>query len=111
MKLPWGIEQAPEFAVLRTYAVPSILGLLAKTGELEAQPRKRYDDTDLILSEISKSVLGGDRGRAANVQMTAMHGANRISRVRGPAVCKGTPSPNWALSRTRVDPMARLRRT
>lgn len=89
MKPPCGIEKAPEFADLCTYAVPPILRRLAKTAKLKAQPGKPDDDTDLILSEISKSVLDGDRRRAANVQMTAMHWAYRISRVRRPSYPKG----------------------
>jgi hypothetical protein len=42
---PWDIERALEFALFRTYAVPSISGLLCKTGEFVRRPRKRYDDT------------------------------------------------------------------
>jgi hypothetical protein len=69
--------------------VPPILRQLAKTAELKAQPRKPDDDTDLILSEISKCVLDGDRRWAANVQMTAMHGAYWISRMRRPSCLQG----------------------
>lgn len=59
------IERAFESALFRTYAVPSISGLLVKTGEFEAQTRKRYDDTELILSEIIENGLDSDRGQAA----------------------------------------------
>jgi hypothetical protein len=89
MKPPCVIEKAPEFADLCTYAVPSILGRLAKTAKLKAQPRKPDDDTDLILTDISNSVLDGDRRWAANVQMTAMHGAFWISRMRRPSCLQG----------------------
>ena len=75
----WDIERALEFALFRTYAVPSISGLLAKTGEFEARTRKRYDDTELILSEITENGLDSDRGQAALARMNAMHGAYRIS--------------------------------
>jgi len=61
----WDIERALEFALFRTHAVPSISGLLAKTGEFEARTRKRYDDTELILSEITENGLDSDRGQAA----------------------------------------------
>ena len=74
----WDIERALEFALFRTYAVPSISGLLAKTGAFETATRKRYDDTELILSEITENGLDSDRGQAALARMNAMHGAYRI---------------------------------
>lgn len=75
----WDIERALEFALFRTYAVPSISGLLAKTGAFEADTRKRYDDTELILSEITENGLDSDRGQAALARMNAMHGAYMIA--------------------------------
>lgn len=76
---PWDIERSLEFALFRTYAVPSISGLLARTGEFETRPQKRYDDTELILSEMVEHGLDSDRGRAALARMNAMHGAYRIA--------------------------------
>ena len=76
---PWDIERALEFALFRTYAVPSISGLLVKTGEFEQRTRKRYDDTELILSEVVENGLESARGQAAIARMNAMHGAYRIS--------------------------------
>ena len=61
-------------ALFRTYAVPSISGLLAETGEFERRPRKRYDDTELILAEMLENGLDSPRGRAALARMNAMHG-------------------------------------
>ncbi|TFL18462.1 oxygenase MpaB family protein [Jannaschia formosa] len=75
----WDIERALEFALFRTYAVPSISGLLARTREFEARPRKRYDDTELILCEAIEHGLDSDRGRRAIARMNAMHGRYRIS--------------------------------
>ena len=75
----WDIERALEFALFRTYAVPSISGLLAKTGEFESRTRKRYDDTELILSEILEHGPDSVRGQAALARMNAMHGAYRIA--------------------------------
>lgn len=76
---PWDIERALEFALFRTYAIPSISGLLAKTGEFEHRARKRYDDTELILSEMVEHGLDSDRGQGALARMNTMHGAYRIS--------------------------------
>jgi hypothetical protein len=74
----WDIERALEFALFRTYAVPSISKLLAKTGEFECRPRKRYDDTELILAEAMENGLDSPRGRKSIARMNAMHGRFRI---------------------------------
>ena len=76
---PWDIERALEFALFRTYAVPSISGLLFKTGEFIRRPRKRYDDTELILSEILENGFDSKRGQAALRRLNEMHGRFRIS--------------------------------
>ena len=44
---PWDTTRALEFALFRTFAVPSISALLHKTREFEERPQKRYDDTDI----------------------------------------------------------------
>ncbi len=75
----WDIEKALQFALFRTYAVPSISGLLSRTGEFRLRPRKRYDDTELLLSEIGENGQDSARGRAAIARMNAMHGRYRIS--------------------------------
>lgn len=75
----WDIERALEFALFRTYAVPSISGLLAKTGEFETRTRKRYDDTELLLAEPIENGLDSDRGRRSIARMNAMHGRFRIA--------------------------------
>ena len=49
LEFPWDIYQALSFALFRTYAVPSIGGLLLRSGEFTARVQKRYDDTVLIL--------------------------------------------------------------
>ena len=52
---PWDIERSLELALYRTYAIPSISALLAQTGEFTHRPRKRYDDTELLLSEVMEN--------------------------------------------------------
>ncbi|MBV7380675.1 oxygenase MpaB family protein [Maritimibacter dapengensis] len=79
IEFAWDIERALEFALFRTYAVPSISGLLARTGKFEAAPRKRYDDTELLLSEPMEHGLDSERGRAAVERLNAIHGRFRIS--------------------------------
>ncbi len=75
----WDTERALEFALFRTFAVPSISGLLAKTGEFTKRPRKRYDDTELILAEIVENGFDSKKGAAAMARMNAMHGRFAIS--------------------------------
>ncbi|SDE81261.1 oxygenase MpaB family protein [Limimaricola pyoseonensis] len=75
----WDIERALEFALFRTYAVPSISGLLERTGEFLRRPRKRYDDTELLLSEPLENGLDSGRGREAIGRINAMHGSYRIA--------------------------------
>lgn len=75
----WDIEKALEFALFRTYAVPSISSLLMRSGAFREDARKRYDDTELILSEISENGLGSPSGQAALTRMNDMHASYRIS--------------------------------
>lgn len=74
----WDIERALEFALFRTYAIPSISGLLAKTGELETRTRKRYDDTELLLAETIEHGLDSMQGQKSIARMNAMHGRFKI---------------------------------
>lgn len=76
---PWDIERSLELALFNTYAIPTISGLLARTGEFVARARKRYDDTVLILAEIGENGLGSERGQAALSRMNAIHGRFKIS--------------------------------
>lgn len=77
-EFPFDIARSLEFALFRTYAVPRISGLLSKTGELAERTRKRYDDTDLILSELIEHGYDSERGRAALANMNRQHGHHPI---------------------------------
>lgn len=72
-EFPFDVTKALEFALFRTYAVPSISRLLHETGEFVSRPRKRYDDTDLLLSEITHHGYDSERGRAAIRRMNQHH--------------------------------------
>lgn len=76
---PWDLERSLEFALFRTFAVPSISSLLAETGEFVQRPRKRYDDTELILFEILEHGMNSLRGKGAIRRMNSMHGRFEIS--------------------------------
>jgi hypothetical protein len=77
-EFPWDMNQALSFALFRTYAVPSIGGLLARTGEFTERTQKRYDDTVLILDAVLEHGPTSDEGRTAIRRMNQMHRAHGI---------------------------------
>lgn len=70
---PWDTTRALELALFRTFASPRIGGLLHATGEFAARAQKRYDDTDLIVSEILEHGFDSARGGRAIARMNALH--------------------------------------
>lgn len=76
---PWDVNKALEFALLRTYAVPSISGLLERTGEFRQRTLKRYDDTALLIREVLANGLDSDRAARAFARINDMHGRFRIA--------------------------------
>jgi hypothetical protein len=76
---PWDTTRALELALFRTFASPRIGGLLHRTGEFEARPQKRYDDTDLIVSEIVEHGYDSERGARAIARMNALHARFHIA--------------------------------
>jgi hypothetical protein len=78
-EFPWDMNQALSFALFRTYAVPSIGGLLARTGEFTDRAQKRYDDTVLLLDAVLEHGPGSGEGRAALRRVNQMHRSYEIS--------------------------------
>lgn len=78
-EFPWDMTRALELALFRTYCVPSISGLLDRTGEFARRPQKRYDDTDLIISTLMEQGYDSPAGQAAVARMNAIHGRFAIS--------------------------------
>ncbi|MFO0908071.1 MAG: oxygenase MpaB family protein [Isosphaeraceae bacterium] len=78
-EFPFDTTRALEFALYRTYCVPSISSLLDRTGEFRLRTQKRYDDTDIIVSELLESGYSSDRGAAALARMNAIHGRFQIA--------------------------------
>ena len=76
---PWDITRALELALLKTFCLPSISGLLHRSGEFEQRPRKRYDDTGLMVAELLRHGPDSERGRAVIQRMNRIHGAYAIS--------------------------------
>ncbi len=75
----WDINKALEFALLQSFAVPSISGLLDRTGEFSNRTLKRYDDTALLIREVLSNGFDSDRARRAFARVNDMHGRYRIA--------------------------------
>lgn len=79
-EFPWDYNRALELALHKTYAVPSISATLARSKEFEKHAQKRYDDTDLLLSEVVEHGLDkGSRGWQALQQINWIHSNYTIS--------------------------------
>jgi hypothetical protein len=78
-EFPFDTTRSLEFALYRTYCVPSISALLDRTGEFAARPQKRYDDTDLLVSELMEWGYDSDRGKRALRRMNQMHARFNIA--------------------------------
>lgn len=78
-EFPFDFTRADEFALYRSYAVPSIANLLDSTGEFTGRTQRRYDDTKLIISELVENGYDSERGRRAMSQMNHQHGRFDIS--------------------------------
>ena len=78
-EFPWDYQRALEFALFRTYCVPTISALLAVTGEFEKRPQKRYDDTALLMAEMVEHGYDSERGRESLRMVNRMHAQYDIS--------------------------------
>ena len=76
---PWDTTRALELALFRTFASPRIGGLLHATAEFETRAQKRYDDTDLIVSEIIEHGYDSERGQRAIARMNSIHARFKIT--------------------------------
>ncbi|GAA0448500.1 peptidase [Paractinoplanes deccanensis] len=79
LDFPWDYTRALEFALLRTYCVPSISRLLAATGEFRDRPQRRYDDTALLMAEMAAHGYDSPRGKEALRVVNRAHGHYAIS--------------------------------
>ena len=71
---PFDTTRALEFALFRTFCSPRISALLDRTGEFRERGQKRYDDTDIIVSEMLEHGYDSERGRRALERMNRIHG-------------------------------------
>jgi hypothetical protein len=77
-EFPWDMNQSLSFALFRTYAVPSIGALLARTGEFVDRVQKRYDDTALLLEAMLLHGLTDGDGRTALRRINQMHATHGV---------------------------------
>jgi ER-bound oxygenase mpaB/B'/Rubber oxygenase, catalytic domain len=78
-EFPFDTTRSLEFALFRTFCVPRIANLLDGTGEFRNRAQKRYDDTDIIISELMEHGYSSERGRRALARMNQQHGQFRIA--------------------------------
>lgn len=78
-EFPFDMVRSLEFALFRTFAVPSIASLLDRTGEFAQRAQKRYDDTDLIMSQIYEFGYDSEKGKRAIERMNSLHGRFKIA--------------------------------
>ena len=71
---PWDMTRALELALLKTFCVPSISSLLQRSGEFEQRPRKRYDDTGLMVAELFRHGIDSEAGAAVIARLNRIHG-------------------------------------
>lgn len=75
----WDSTRALELALYRTYCVPSISGLLDRTGEFYGNAQRRYDDTAILIAELCEWGYEHGRGREALERINWAHSHFRIS--------------------------------
>lgn len=76
---PFDMTRALEFALFRTFCAPRVSALLDATREFGERAQKRYDDTDLLISQFVEHGYDSARGRAAIARMNAIHTRFRIA--------------------------------
>ncbi|WP_333619697.1 oxygenase MpaB family protein [Dietzia sp.] len=79
VEFPFDYQRSLEFALYRTYCVPSVSDLLDETGEFEHRPQKRYDDTALLMTELIQHGIDRGRGREALRTINRNHARYEIS--------------------------------
>jgi hypothetical protein len=78
-EFPFDLTRSLELAFFRTFAVPTIAERLASTAEFIERARKRYDDTDLLISTFTEHGHSSPVGRAAIRRMNRIHGRFTIA--------------------------------
>ncbi|KAL2354122.1 hypothetical protein BJ546DRAFT_95749 [Cryomyces antarcticus] len=75
LEFPFTTEKALQFALFRTYGIPSISKLLIQTKQLseKAFASKRYADTEVLIAEFIGHAPSSDRACSAKARMNYIH--------------------------------------
>ena len=75
LEFPFSYEKALQFALFRTYGIPSISSLLAATQQLSTPNTacKRYTDTGVLLAEFIANEWGSERWADGVTRMNCIH--------------------------------------
>lgn len=79
LEFPFFYETALQFALFRTYGIPSISSLLAATQQLSSASMacKRYADTVVLIGEFLANGWGSERWADGVTRMNCIHGHYR----------------------------------
>src|SRR5438552_725988 len=72
-EFPWDMRMAFNLAFNRSFALPRVAALLAGTGRVLDDPRRRADDTGLLMYEILVHGFDDPRARAAIRRINEIH--------------------------------------
>jgi hypothetical protein len=79
IEFPFLNTKALEFALFKTYSIPSISAILVRTEEMETNMPKRYDDTDLLIREFTENPPNSLRSNLALQRLNFLHSQYPIS--------------------------------
>ena len=93
-EFPFDTTRALEFALFRTFCVPSISALLDQTGEFFHRSQKRYDDTDIIVSHqppygYGDQLSASSQGPSKSERLGSMELLATLDRIKPKAVVCG----------------------
>ena len=77
-EFPWDMTRSLEIALFRTFCSPPVSALLDQTGEFQCRAQQRYDDTDLLVSELMECGYDSERGRRALRRINQQHARFKI---------------------------------
>ncbi|CAL9596302.1 hypothetical protein SUDANB121_05359 [Nocardiopsis dassonvillei] len=72
-EFPWDMQVGGSVGFYHSLAPPRMARLLARTGELTGNTRRRLDDTNILMWEMFRHGFTGTRGREAVRQMNRIH--------------------------------------
>ena len=72
-EFPFDHQRATELALVRTFAIPSISRILVQSGEFIARTQKRFDDTEILLTNLVEKGFEHPDGKLVIRKMNRMH--------------------------------------